>query len=110
MDTRSKQKRNPRQKIKNSQQRDGKKPLILAMLFLLVVFVATQIRSISVKEKQEENNIKIERLESEIATEEQRKQDLIDYELYIKTKEFIIEQARKIGLIYPHETIIRPSE
>ena len=110
METKIKQKKSVRQNVKNPERRDGKKPLILAILFLIVVFVATQIRSISVKEKQAENNIKIERLENEIASEETRKQELTDYEEYIKTKEFIIEKARKLGLVFPDEIIFQPSK
>ena len=110
MEAKIKQTKSVRQKGKNPERRDGKKPLILAILFLVVLFVATQIRSISVREKQAENEIKIERLETEIAQEEERKQELADYEEYIKTKEFVIEKARKLGLVFPNEIIFQPSE
>lgn len=111
METKIKQKKRVRQNVKTSERRDGKKPLMLAILFLIVVFTATKVRSISVKEKQAENEIKIEKLESEIASQEERQQALEDYEAYINTKEFTIQMAReKLGLVFPDEIIFKPSE
>lgn len=91
-----------------SKRKSGKKPLILALLVLGVVFCATKIRSISLQEKQQENQIKIEGIEKEIAEEQQRQQELADYELYINTEDFIIETAReKLGLVFPDEIIFQ---
>lgn len=109
MEKRISQRKRNRQGIRESEKKSGKKPLIFAILVLVVVFGATQVRDIARSEKRKQNEITIQKLESDIAEEEQRKQELQDYEAYIKTKEFIEQMAReKLGLIYPGELIFQP--
>ena len=54
------------------------------------------------------NKERIEELQSEIAKEEQRAEEIEEYKQYTKSREYIEEVAReKLGLIYEGEVIFK---
>lgn len=109
MEKRISQKKRNRQDIRESEKKSGKKPLMLAILVLVILAAATNARITVLKEKESSNNIKIEQIRQAIASEEQRQQYLEDYADYIKSKDFIIDMAReKLGLVFENEIIFQP--
>ncbi len=106
--------KSPKRKNQNagvSARKSGKRPLVLAILALTIVAAATKVRGTVLREKEIANNIKIEQIKDGIAQEEERKQELEEYEDYITSKEFIIETAReKLGLVFENEILFQPKE
>ena len=76
--------------------------LILVAMFCSIIGV----KSISLKNKRDEYNKKIEALEQQIAQEEERRKDLEEYEKYTKTVKYVEEVAKdKLGLVYEDEIV-----
>jgi hypothetical protein len=49
-------------------------------------------------------------LEKKYQKELQLSEELKEQESYVKTDDYIEEMARKLGLLYPNEVIIKPEE
>ncbi len=82
----------------------------MGMIFIsVVVIVMTIIVGYSVynmKVELKENKEKIEKLNSEIVNEENRAEEIKEYEKYIETDEFVEDTAReKLGLVYEDEVV-----
>lgn len=76
--------------------------LILVAMFCSVIFV----KSISLRNKRDEYNKKIEALEQQIEYEKERTKDLEEYEKYTKTVKYVEEVAKdKLGLVYEDEIV-----
>lgn len=50
------------------------------------------------------------RLEKKYQQELQMSEELKEQQEYVKTDDYIEEMARKLGLLYPNEVIIKPEE
>lgn len=80
--------------------------VFVVVVFCLVLFIRTQ----SLKNEREELAEKRVAVEKQIEEEEQRTKDLEDLEKYMKTKKYMEEVAKeKLGLVYPDEILIEPS-
>lgn len=76
---------------------------------VLMVLVVVAIRSIDLQAKQESYDARIAQLNAQIAQEEQRSEEIAEYEKYTKTKKFVEEVAKdKLGLVYEGEIIFMP--
>lgn len=76
--------------------------LILVVMFCSVI----EIKSISLKNKRDEYNKKIETLEGQIEQQKERTKDLEEYEKYTKTSKYVEEVAKeKLGLVYEDEIV-----
>lgn len=76
--------------------------LILVAMFCSVI----GIKSVSLKNKRDEYNKRIQALEQQISDEEDRKKDLEEYEKYTKTVKYVEEVAKdKLGLVYQDEIV-----
>ena len=87
----------------------------IALLGITVVVaslaVVIGVRSISLKEREQSYIQREERLEGEIEAEENRTNELNEYKVYVKTKQYIEEVAKeKLGLVNPDEIILKESE
>lgn len=73
--------------------------------------IAVNVRGSSLKQQDRDYEMKQESLEAAIADEERRAEELEEYKVYVKTKQYIEEVAReKLGLVKPDEIIIKPEE
>ena len=76
--------------------------LVLVAMFCSVVF----IKSVSLGNKRDEYNKKIEALNAQITEEEERTKELEEYEKYTKTVKYVEEVAKeKLGLVYEDESV-----
>ena len=82
-------------------------------LFMVVALLAIVIfvRGRELTEKNKNYLAMEERLAEEYSKEDQRAKALEEKKVYVKTKEYIMEEAREIfGLQMPDEIIVRPKE
>jgi len=82
-------------------------------LFMVVALLAIVIfvRGSALTEKNKNYLAMEESLAEEYSKEEQRAKALEGKKVYVKTKEYIMEEAREIfGLQMPDEIIVRPKE
>lgn len=99
-------KRKARKREKNSR--------ILNSLFVVLIafiFVAIFAYQASVLHKEnEELKAKQTKYEIAIAEEKARTEELEDERVRTQTKEYVEEEARKLGYIYPDEVILKPND
>ena len=58
-----------------------------------------------------EYKVRQENLQAQLEAESKRAEELEDYKVYVKTKEYAEEVAKeKLGLVNPDEILLKPSE
>lgn len=83
-------------------------PIIFFVVFIFCICIGVKVNSLRAQKK--ELAEKQTMLEKEIESEEQRAEDLEALEKYMQTKKYMEEVARdKLGLVYPDEILIEPS-
>ena len=97
-----------KRKIKRKKNRLG----VAAVGFVAVIMVVVLgIQTIELKQKDKGYQEREARLAEQIASEEQRGQELSEQQVYIHTKQYIEELARqKFGLVKPDEVLIKGKE
>ena len=76
--------------------------LILVAMFCSVIV----IKSVSLRNKRDEYNKRIDTLKQQIEYEEERTKELQEYEKYSKTSKYVEEVAKeKLGLVYEDEIV-----
>ncbi len=69
------------------------------------------ISRMSLKAEQEEYIKREETLNTQIAEEEKRAEELVEYEKYTKTSKYVEEVAKeKLGLVYEDEIVFQTEE
>ena len=82
-------------------RRQNKTGIFLVTLVLLMMLVVVGIKSIELREKKAYYALQIEQ-------EEQRAEEIKEYETYTQTKKYIEEVARdKLGLVYEGEILFK---
>ena len=77
-------------------------------LVLLMMLVVVGIKSIELREKKAYYAKREEELALQIEQEEQRAEEMKEYETYTQTKKYIEEVARdKLGLVYEGEILFK---
>ena len=89
--------------------RSVKMPFVAILVVFLLVVMTVQMSSLySRYNKYREKEAS---LSSELEAQEERKQDLLDYENYTKSDKYIENTARsKLGLVYDDEMIFREKD
>ena len=83
----------------------------MVSIAVLMVLVVVAIKSMELQAKQKTYDERIAQLNAQIAQEQQRTEDLEEYEKYTKTKKFVEEVAKdKLGLVYEGEIIFMPED
>ncbi len=82
--------------------------LMLAGIAVILLTVVVFIRSVSLYQKLNQYESKIEFLKSQIDEEEKRSEEIEEFEKYTTTRKYIEEVAKeKLGLVYPGEIIFK---
>ena len=82
----------------------------MVTIFVVVAFFCGVI-NISNRNKQkelDEERREIEKLEEEIAKEEETTLNLDALKVYVTTMKYVEEKAKKLGLVYPDEIVFKP--
>jgi cell division protein FtsB len=80
--------------------------MFIAAIFILIMGV--QIHGM--KQEDDELAKKEQKLQEAYASEQDRTTELEEQELFVQTKQYIEEAAKKLGFVYPDEIIFKPSK
>lgn len=83
---------------------------IIGVAAFILVCVICVFQIVKTKQKNAELEARKERLEQLIEEESQRRTELDDEEVYVKTRKYIEEKAKSIGYVYPDEIIFREDD
>lgn len=82
--------------------------IFLVSLVLLMMLVVVGIKSIELREKKEYYAQREAELAQQIEAEQQRAEEIAEFETYTQTKKYIEEVARdKLGLVYEGEILFK---
>lgn len=80
--------------------------MVMVLVLVAMFCSAIGIKSISLRNKRDEYNKRIQTLETQIAEQNERTRDLEEYEKYTKTSKYVEEVAKeKLGLVYEDEIV-----
>lgn len=84
----------------------------LMIAFIIAIFcISVCVKTTRLKAQAAENERKIALLNAQIATEQERAEELNEQEQYMQTKAYVEEVAHeKLGLVYPDEIFIKVSQ
>lgn len=92
-------------------KRQNRLGMVCVSVVVIMVCVVILIKSTELKQKQEAYVKREEALQQQIETEEERAQELIEYEKYTKTAKYVEEVAKdKLGLVYDDEIIFESED
>ena len=96
---------------KENSNRQSRKGLLLAFVVVIIIVVATGIKSYSLKHKNKELQITETHLELQLEEANNKADELVEREKYMKTKKYIEDEAKnKLGLVNKDEILIKPKE
>lgn len=78
----------------------------VAVAFGVIMFIKTK----DVKEEASDLSKRQQQLEQQLEDEEERAGQLEERKIYVKTKKYVEEVAKSLGLVYPDELIYRPDK
>lgn len=82
----------------------------LAVIFIaaiLIFVLGIQIKNMEQEDK--ELSAKVNNLQNTCEQESNRTQELEAQKIYVQTRQYIEEMAKKLGLVYPDEIIFKPA-
>lgn len=97
-------------KRRNTKRRKGQNRLnsiaVVTVMLIFIGIIAVQINHLEEtnREKDEELKVKQEAYEAE----SERTVELEEQRVYVQTKKYIEESAKKLGFVYPDELILKP--
>ena len=79
---------------------------ITCIVFIFAVVMSLQI--IKIYHKDQEYQAKQQELEAQLTDEQQRQEDLKDYEAYMNSQQYVEDTAKsKLGLLYKNEIVFK---
>lgn len=96
---------------KTIRRRQSKICTAVIVISLLLLAAIVLVKSISLYEQKTELLAQEEEITAQIEEAKEEYAELEEQEAYMKTKKYVEEVARnQLGLVYPDEIVIRPSE
>lgn len=90
---------------KKRQNRTG---MLLVITVVLMMLVVVAVKSVELREKRATYLAREEQLMQEIEAEQERTEDIEEYQKYTQTKKYVEEVAKeKLGLVYEGEIIFK---
>jgi cell division protein DivIC len=85
--------------------------MFLVTLVVVLIMIAISFKSSELREKIEGVDAKISQLNQQIASEEQRSEEIEEYRKYTETKGYVEEVAKdKLGLVYEGEIVFKEED
>ena len=80
-------------------------------LVVMCLAVAINIKGADLKQSDLDYKVREENLDAQVKAEEKRTEELKEYKIYVKTKQYAEEVAKeKPGLVNPDEILLKPTE
>jgi len=84
--------------------------IVWASIVVLILVTVVSVKSIGLMQKAREYQEKEQQLLQQIEYENQRSEDIAEFERYTETRKYIEDTAKeKLGLVYPGEIIFKNS-
>ncbi len=100
-----------RRRVAFRKKRQNRLGMALVSIVVIMLFTVIMIKSTDLKEKKAAYDEKEAALEQQIENENERTQELIEYEKYTKTAKYVEEVAKeKLGLVYEDEIIFESED
>ena len=100
-----------RRKSAYRKRRQNRFSMFLVSLVVVMILVVVTIKSVELGATRNENQAKIDQLNSQIEAENERAEEIAEYEKYTNTKGFVEEVAHdKLGLVYEGEIIFKQED
>lgn len=83
----------------------------IAVVFIMLGFVGIMMYQIhNLKEENDELGTREAACQQTYDKEVARTEELEEQKIYVQTKEYVEEAAKKLGFVYPDEIIFKPAE
>ena len=80
-------------------------------LVVMCLAVAINIKGADLKQSDLDYKVREENLDAQVKAEEKRTEELKEYKIYVKTKQYAEEVAKeKLGLVNPDEILLKPTQ
>ena len=80
-------------------------------LVVMCLAVAININGADLKQSDLDYKVREENRDAQVKAEEKRTEELKEYKIYVKTKQYAEEVAKeKLGLVNPDEILLKPTE
>ena len=100
-----------RRKVAYRKRRQNRFSMFMVGLVVVMIMVAVWVRSMEIQRKLDTYTAKQEKLQEQIADEEDRKEEIEEFRKYTQTKKYAEEVAKeKLGLVYEDEIIFKQAE
>ncbi len=80
---------------------------VIAIAAIFIFMLGIQIKNMEQEDK--ELAAKVNGLQTTYEQESSRTEELEAQKIYVQTKQYIEEMAKKLGLVYPDEIILKPA-
>lgn len=80
---------------------------VIAIAAIFIFILGIQIKNMEQEDK--ELTAKVNSLQSTYEQESNRTAELEEQKIYVQTKQYIEEMAKKLGFVYPDEIIFKPA-
>lgn len=96
---------------RSSALRRHRRSVLLVCMVLVILSGVLAVSSVKLHTKNAQYKAQEEELEQQIKKEEQRAEEVKEYEEYVQTDDYIKETAEeKLGLVDPNEIVFKPAE
>ncbi len=95
-------------RVSEKKQRSNKFGVFAIVTATMIVIVAICIQNNNLEKKLEKLKAEEQQYAEILEEENERTLDLEEKAKYVKTKAYIEETAKRLGLVYPDEIIIKP--
>lgn len=100
-----------RRKVAYRKRNQNKLSMFLVTIVVLMIMVVVAVRSVEINQKLDEAAVEIESLNAQIAVEDERAEEIAEYEKYTQTKKYVEEVAKdKLGLVYEGEILFKKED
>lgn len=97
-----------KRKVAYRKKNQNKFSMFLVSLVVLMIMVVVAVRSVELHRQLDERARQEASLNAQIAAEEERAEEIEDYEKYTQTKKYVEEVAKdKLGLVYEGEILFK---
>ena len=97
---------------KKGKRKENKNRLnCMAVILMLAVFIGIIAFQIKDLEKvNQEKTIELNKKQEQYEKESERTEELEEQRVYVQTKKYVEEAAKKLGFVYPDELILKPKQ
>ena len=95
-------------RVRSKKSKSNKITCLLAIIGVLVAGFFINMETSGMRAESEALKADNERLQAEYEAESKRTEELEQERIYVQTKQYIEEEAKKLGYIYPNEIIFKP--